>query len=239
MFIMIVDGETGAVDDSFYMGGTSSASVAGPVSGVPKDPPPSQQQQDQPQQNNQQSPPKRPDVVAASSNEDITKKKVNNGGTIFGILFGVVAVALFGYFAYWRHKKRKQAENQKTSIFACLQKFDVEDIDLRRSPPGGWHGTYMNKLAYGQNDSDGNGDGRDGIIATDLPTSGSDDYEDKPLTNTHSSIANDSLLVEPATTTTTSSDTNDDDDDGDGYKDNFGIDDEDDVDVRLSKGKMV
>merc|ERR1712183_891753 len=25
------------------------------------------------------------------------------------------------------------------------------DIDLRKSPPGGWHGTYMNELAHGIN----------------------------------------------------------------------------------------
>ena len=53
-----------------------------------------------------------------------------------------------------RNMKKRRAEAQKSSIFAALQQFDVEDIDLRRSPPGGWHGTYMNKLAYGQNDAD-------------------------------------------------------------------------------------
>merc|ERR1711907_577549 len=29
--------------------------------------------------------------------------------------------------------------------------FDVEDIDLRKSPPGGWHGTYQNELSHGVN----------------------------------------------------------------------------------------
>ena len=37
-------------------------------------------------------------------------------------------------------------EAQKTSLFAYLQQFDVEDIDLRKSPPGGWHGTYLHKI---------------------------------------------------------------------------------------------
>ncbi|CAJ1959226.1 unnamed protein product [Cylindrotheca closterium] len=80
--------------------------------------------------------------------------------------------------------KKKKSESQKTSIFAYLQRFDVEDIDLRRSPPGGWHGTYLNKLAYGINGAE----------------SGSRDHlnhsydESRPLT--HSSVVSDSLFMD-------------------------------------------
>merc|ERR1711935_258802 len=75
--------------------------------------------------------------------------------------------------------ERRRAETQKSSIFACLQQFDVEDIDLRRSPPGGWHGTYMNRLAYGQNNAD------------DMVDSSA---EGAPLT--HSSVASDALFMD-------------------------------------------
>ena len=37
------------------------------------------------------------------------------------------------------------------SVYAYLQEFDVQDIDLRRAPTGGWHGTYRNALASGVN----------------------------------------------------------------------------------------
>jgi hypothetical protein len=48
----------------------------------------------------------------------------------------------------------KKERSYKEGIYFCLQQFEVDDIDLRRAPTGGWHGTYMNKLAYGINDAD-------------------------------------------------------------------------------------
>merc|ERR1719343_130599 len=123
-----------------------------------------------------------------------------------GIFFGIV-ISLAGlYFICNRQMNKRKAEAQKSSIFACLQQFDVEDIDLRRSPPGGCHGTYMNKLAYGQN----NADGDDDVVV---------DSTDAPLT--HSSVVKDSLFM----------DSND-----SGYRgdSNFNIDDSDEVDVRLN-----
>merc|ERR1712048_649399 len=51
-----------------------------------------------------------------------------------------------------RYRIRRRAEyDKKDSIFTYLQKFNVEDIDLRKSPPGGWHGTYLNELTHGIN----------------------------------------------------------------------------------------
>jgi hypothetical protein len=51
-----------------------------------------------------------------------------------------------------RYRTKKRADiNKKNSIFTYLQQFAVEDIDLRKSPPGGWHGTYLNKLSHGVN----------------------------------------------------------------------------------------
>merc|ERR1719502_499138 len=80
-----------------------------------------------------------------------------NGGDLepksssFAVFFFII-LALIGLFYFIeRNRRRRQAESQKSQVFAYLQKFEVEDIDLRKSPPGGWHGSYLNKLAHGVN----------------------------------------------------------------------------------------
>lgn len=81
------------------------------------------------------------------------------------------------------------------SIFAYLQQFDVEDIDLRKSPPGGWHGTYLHKLAYGINKAEMDNH-------SPMYESGVSDvqerYEIAPLT--HSSVVRDSLFMDTSST---------------------------------------
>jgi len=257
MFIMVVNGETGAVDDNFYMGGTSSASVTGSVDGVPR----------------QTTPPRNPTTTNDDANDiynddmidpnDMKDKNAlsdtknsgggssgggSNVGKIIGILFALVAVG-FGLSAAYAHYKKKQfADTQKSTIFQCLQKFDVEDIDLRRSPPGGWHGTYMNKLAYGVNESDGAGaeplGGTNGY-------SDDDHYKDQqPLT---SSSAGNGGTGTGADTGGTGSGTDSlytdnehsgpslgaNGSGGGGYKDDFEIDGDDDVDIRLQGKDLV
>ena len=76
--------------------------------------------------------------------------------TVKTMSFGIIAllcliVVVFFCFCFRRRPSAKRAEAQKMSILAYLQQFDVEDIDLRKSPPSGWHGTYLHKLAYGIN----------------------------------------------------------------------------------------
>ena len=56
---------------------------------------------------------------------------------------------------------------EENHIFTYLQQFSVHDIDLRKSPPGGWHGTYLNKLAHGVN------------TATSLPEQYKDEHLDE------------------------------------------------------------
>jgi hypothetical protein len=60
--------------------------------------------------------------------------------------------------------------NERAHVFSYLQAFDVEDVDLRHSATGGWHGTYVNRLAYAYS------------------------FETAPLT--HSSIVTDSLFMD-------------------------------------------
>jgi len=220
-FLMTIDGETGAVLDQFYMGGTSSASVAASIDGVspvvtgstngdPTTPLPG---------DNVSTPAPTSKAITHEKKKDKAKKeqktmeydkKGNSAGLVVLILFLVCSGLAALYFVCNRQMNKRKAETQKSSIFACLQQFDVEDIDLRRSPPGGWHGTYMNKLAYGQN----NAEGDDDVVV---------DSTDAPLT--HSSVVKDSLFM----------DSND-----SGFRDNanFNIDDSDEVDVRLNS-KLV
>lgn len=195
IFLMTIDGESGAVTDDYFWGGTSSSMVASIAGGVPP-----VVHQDK-------------GTLAAPKKPKAPSQKGGGGnktGLVFLILFAV-AGTLFGlYLIMARQMKKRKAENQKSSIFACLQQFDVEDIDLRRSPPGGWHGTYMNKLAYGQNPNDDD---------SDLVVSSTTVVEGAPLT--HSSVANDALFMEDSAG-------------GKGYSDNYTIDDEDVVDIRLN-----
>lgn len=213
MFLMTVDGTTGAVLDKFYLGGTSSASVASTINGVPpvvslppaKSPTPAPERTPAPQA-----------TIDLESSANKTQKK-SKAGVAFGIIFGILAFLVLFVLFYSKRVKKKKAEAQKSSIFACLQQFDVEDIDLRRSPPGGWHGTYMNKLAYGVNSADE-------VQPESTPTT----YEDAPLT--HSSVAKDALFMDdPAKPAL----------DGIEYSDNFQIDGEDEVDIRLNANKLI
>lgn len=79
------------------------------------------------------------------------------------------------------------------SIFAYLQQFDVEDIDLRKSPPGGWHGTYLHKLAYGINKAE-MGHHPTSLVYESSASDVQDRYEIAPLT--HSSVVRDSLFMD-------------------------------------------
>ena len=75
-------------------------------------------------------------------------KKVDPKSLAFGIVVLIFLVIAGVTLMVCRRNRRYQAETQKTSVFGYLQRFEVDDIDLRKSPPGGWHGTYLNKLAH-------------------------------------------------------------------------------------------
>jgi len=232
MFIMSLDGITGAVMDNYYLGGTTSASITTDgTTGVAAPPVPNNPVQPKPPvektfDDDDAPAPEKSDHEESKSNandkekDTVTKKEKNNSssgsgkaGLVVGIIAAVVAVSFAFYLFMQRRVQKQKAEAQKSSIFACLQQFDVEDIDLRRSPPGGWHGTYMNKLAYGHNNADD--------MAVDSPANGA---EGAPLT--HSSVASDALFMDA------------DNAGGEGYRDDFQIDDED-VDVRIGDGEII
>lgn len=71
-------------------------------------------------------------------------------GMIAGVVISALVLMVSCGILYRRTRARHELEKQN-AIFTYLQQFSVEDIDLRKSPPGGWHGTYLNKLAHGVN----------------------------------------------------------------------------------------
>ena len=87
------------------------------------------------------------------------------GGISVGALITVIGVSVLvvvlGIIIGVRRcvQRKRSTQNEPSSsaggkmIYAYLQGFDVEDIDLRRAPTGGWHGTYCNHLAQGVNTS--------------------------------------------------------------------------------------
>jgi hypothetical protein len=71
-------------------------------------------------------------------------------GMVAGIIVSALVLMISCGVLYRRTRARHELAKQN-AIFTYLQQFSVEDIDLRKSPPGGWHGTYLNKLAHGVN----------------------------------------------------------------------------------------
>jgi hypothetical protein len=69
---------------------------------------------------------------------------------ITAIILGVLGLIVL-YYIRTLNSKNKESVNKKC-IYPYLQNFEVDDIDIRRAPTGGWHGTYINKLAYGINE---------------------------------------------------------------------------------------
>jgi len=78
----------------------------------------------------------------------------NSDPRLIGMMAGVtiaVLTLITGCCVLYRRARARAELAKQNSIFTYLQQFSVEDIDLRKSPPGGWHGTYLNKLAHGVN----------------------------------------------------------------------------------------
>ena len=122
---------------------------------------------------------------------------------------GVLILIVLCTCLEWKEAKKRE-EQQKVSIFMYLQQFDVEDIDLRKSPPGGWHGTYMHKLAYGINQASRRSGGG-GMISKPPPHphyASSDDDDDESFythQTSHSSTARDSTFMDISPTSTSPS----------------------------------
>eukprot|EP00934_Nitzschia_sp_Nitz4_P003337 Nitzschia sp. Nitz4//scaffold265_size26576//1775//2275//NITZ4_008243-RA/size26576-processed-gene-0.9-mRNA-1//1//CDS//3329544825//3327//frame0 len=71
-------------------------------------------------------------------------------------VLGIVVAVLVGMYLCMvcfqrqlRLNAKYRSDMQANSVFSYLQDFDVEDIDLRKSPLGGWNATYLSRLAFG------------------------------------------------------------------------------------------
>merc|ERR1712196_278089 len=73
---------------------------------------------------------------------------------VIATIIGLIVFALIVCYCFRTIVESRKKRSYKNGIYFYLQKFEVDDIDLRRAPTGGWHGTYVNKLAYGINDAD-------------------------------------------------------------------------------------
>ncbi|OEU14085.1 hypothetical protein FRACYDRAFT_242438 [Fragilariopsis cylindrus CCMP1102] len=104
--------------------------------------------------------------MADSTNDEVVIDKHSGyeatliGVAITAIILGVLGLFIVYYIRTFQSKK-EEAINKKC-IYPYLQNFEVDDIDIRRAPTGGWHGTYMNKLAYGINEFEARSETSDG-----------------------------------------------------------------------------
>ena len=123
-----------------------------------------------------------------TKDESIPKPKHKTSRSKFLVWIVVLLVAtLMATFLAVRLKHQKDVATERSHVFSYLQGFDVEDVDLRHSATGGWHGTYVNKLAHGVNKADP-------MYPTSGEKPGSFAFETAPLT--HSSVVRDSLFVD-------------------------------------------
>merc|ERR1719405_361327 len=65
----------------------------------------------------------------------------------------IIILSSIVWFLRRKHKSKRD-DLSKRSIYPYLTHFYINDMDLRKAPTGGWHGTYLNKLAIGVNDYD-------------------------------------------------------------------------------------
>jgi len=125
-----------------------------------------------------------------SQNEDVAVK----GQKIY-FLMSIVILILVCAFGYMCMKqKQKEKVTERALVFSYLQAFDVEDIDVRNSATGGWHGTYVGKLAHGRVHG--------AVDNIDIADTDDDENDDAGGGGTllsgysHSSIVKDSLFVD-------------------------------------------
>jgi hypothetical protein len=116
---------------------------------------------------------------------NIEKQDSSSKKTFIVIATLCILFSLLVFVFVKRANHKQEIATERAHVFSYLQAFDVEDVDLRHSATGGWHGTYVNRLAHGINKGD------DGSI-DGVPQTFS--FETAPLT--HSSIVTDSLFMD-------------------------------------------
>lgn len=113
------------------------------------------------------------------SNDSPTKDHNNSHAWVVVSLLSVVLLLMvIGLIARCVTRKRRIERKRSREVYEYLWNFDMEDVVVRKAATGGWHGTYKNGLASGENDV------KTIVSAKTTKTSGteeSDVVEDEPL----------------------------------------------------------
>jgi hypothetical protein len=83
---------------------------------------------------------------------DISKSGGIHIGRIFLWMIMIPTMGMVLYYMYQRRRRamrRRTTETPRTEVISYLNKFDIEDIELKHSATGGWHCNFVNKLAKG------------------------------------------------------------------------------------------
>ena len=139
--------------------------------------------------------PRPPLEEPAPNNSQPQQPSQRPSGVLYKVLaaftvLGVLALAVIGT----RRRREEERSTERALVFSYLQEFDIEDIDVRHSATGGWHGTYVNKLARGVNSR--------GV--EDSTSEVGSDGSGPSSTYSHSSIVRDSLFMDNVDSTTLS-----------------------------------
>jgi hypothetical protein len=79
-------------------------------------------------------------------------KGESHGAEVFFWLVVIVVLAVVIH-AVLKSRRDREMVTERALVFSHLQSFEPEDIDVRNSATGGWHGTYVGKLAQGRSNS--------------------------------------------------------------------------------------
>jgi hypothetical protein len=139
-----------------------------------------------------------------------------------GVYITVALVAVIAICVCRGCIRKEEKATERSTVFSYLHAFDLEDIEVRHSATGGWHGTYVGNLAKGE-----------GSRLSQISTSS--------YSGSHSSIVKDSIFLDfQARTSVNYRDRND--DLYDGVADAHGRigEDDDDFDnaVRLEESSL-
>jgi hypothetical protein len=79
-----------------------------------------------------------------------------------GLVLVLCCVLTLYLLSIGRHTGRKKRKKDTATMFSYMNELNVEDLDIRRSPAGGYLVTYMHGLANGENSmADYDGDEQD------------------------------------------------------------------------------
>jgi hypothetical protein len=124
------------------------------------------------------------------------------GGMFYILISTGIAITAIGSVCFSVSQKKQRAATERALVFSYLQHFDLEDIDVKQAATGGWHGTYVGRLAQGvnvlENGSDSSSDGfRDGTYSDEIYDVKRTPSVEKRLSNlSHSSVVRDILFMD-------------------------------------------